>query len=57
MKGFNLIHGIAECEKCDWSSGDYKGNITHLARQHAKKFNHTVNVELGFHKRIVGDEK
>ena len=32
-------------------------NPPHLARQHAKKFNHTVNVELGFHKRIVGDEK
>ena len=51
MKGYSLVHGLADCQTCGWNEGDYK-IAARKGREHANKTGHTVRIELGFHKQI-----
>ena len=42
-----VVHGMAECNDCDWESGSYK-NILAISAIHAKKRKHKVHVEVGY---------
>lgn len=42
-----LVHGIANCMKCDWTCMDYN-TVQRKACQHAKTTGHRVSVELGY---------
>jgi hypothetical protein len=43
---YGVVHGVAECEDCDWKTGSYK-NAQAIAAKHAKKYGHKVRGELG----------
>ena len=45
-KSFGVVHAIAECEDCEWSSQMYKNAQANAAR-HAKAKGHRVHVEVG----------
>lgn len=42
-----LVHGIANCMKCDWTCMDYN-TVQRKAYQHARTTGHRVSVELGY---------
>jgi hypothetical protein len=42
-----LVHAIAECRECEWSTQDYRV-ATRQARQHHRKTGHQVSVETGY---------
>lgn len=42
-----VVHGIAECDDCNWQSGSYK-NILGISAIHAKKYKHKVHVEVAY---------
>jgi len=45
-KRLGVVHVIAECQDCDWSTQDYiRGRA--MASQHAKRHKHKVRVEVG----------
>lgn len=43
---YGVVHGIACCDDCDWSTDSYK-NAQAIAAKHAKKYGHKVRGELG----------
>jgi len=43
---YGVVHGIAECEDCEWRTESYK-NAQAIASIHAKKHGHRVTGELG----------
>lgn len=51
MKGYSLVHGLADCQTCGWNEEDYK-TAAKKGREHANKTGHIVHIELGFHKQI-----
>ncbi len=42
-----LVHGIAECQTCEWSCEDYL-TVQSKAAEHSKKTGHTVKAELAY---------
>jgi len=42
-----LVHGIAECQTCDWFCEDYL-TVQRKAAEHSKKTGHTVKADLGY---------
>lgn len=53
MKGFRIIHAIADCSDCDFVCED-RYNASRKAREHAKKTGHQVFVEIG-HMKIYNE--
>jgi len=45
-KSSGIIHGIAECDDCDFTYSNYK-NILGVCARHAKLYGHKVRVEIG----------
>ena len=45
-KKYGIIHGIAECEDCNWKTASYK-NVQAISATHARKYNHKVIGDLG----------
>ena len=43
---YGVVHGIAQCDDCDWSTSSYK-NCQAISAKHAKEFHHRVSGELG----------
>ena len=43
---YGVVHGLANCQNCDWHTDSYK-NAQAIAKQHAKRYGHTVKGELG----------
>jgi hypothetical protein len=43
----SLIHGIARCTVCSWTSENYR-SVQGLAHKHAKTTGHLVCAELGY---------
>jgi hypothetical protein len=43
---YGVVHGMAECEDCEWRTDSYK-NAQAIAAKHAKKYGHRVRGELG----------
>lgn len=43
---YGVVHGIAQCDDCDWQTDSYK-NAQAIAAKHAKKYGHKVRGELG----------
>ena len=43
---YGVIHGLAECEDCDWKTESYK-NAQAIAKIHAMKYGHKVRGDLG----------
>lgn len=43
---YGVVHGIAECEDCDWKTYSYK-NCQAISKIHAQKHRHKVKGELG----------
>jgi hypothetical protein len=43
---YGVVHGLAECCDCEWTTQSYK-NAQALAAKHARKYGHRVNGELG----------
>jgi hypothetical protein len=44
---FGVVHGIATCNTCGWSTQSYK-NAQAIAARHAKTKGHRVNGEVGY---------
>jgi len=53
---YGVVHGLAECETCGWSSSSYK-NVQALAARHAKSKGHRVVGELGISFEYDGRDK
>ena len=47
-KEYGVVHGIAECQDCDWGTQSYK-NAQAIAARHAKAHGHKVTGELGIY--------
>lgn len=45
-RSYGVVHGVAECEDCDWTTSSYK-NCQAIAKIHAQKHGHRVRGELG----------
>ena len=45
-RAYGVVHGLAECEDCDWKTASYK-NAQAIAARHAKTHGHKVVGELG----------
>jgi len=43
---YSVVHGLAECKDCEWSTEAYK-NAQATAANHARKYGHRVEGELG----------
>jgi hypothetical protein len=43
---YGVVHGLAECQSCGWSTNSYK-NAQAIAKKHAEKYGHQVVGELG----------
>ena len=43
---YGVVHGIAQCQNCGWSTASYK-NAQALAAIHARRYGHRVVGELG----------
>ena len=43
---YGVVHGVAHCLDCDWSTESYK-NAQAIAAKHAKTYGHRVEGELG----------
>jgi hypothetical protein len=43
----SLVHGIAECQDCDWRCEDYL-LVEKKAMEHAKAEDHHVALDLGY---------
>jgi len=43
---YGVVHGLAECEDCGWTTDSYK-NAQAIAKIHAQKYGHKVRGELG----------
>lgn len=41
-----VTHAIAQCQDCCWRNEDYRTALR-KGREHSKRKNHTVNVEVG----------
>jgi hypothetical protein len=54
---YGVVHGVAECQDCGWSTQSYK-NAQALAARHAGHYNHRVVGEVGcvFEYDASGDE-
>jgi len=50
-----IVHGMANCEDCDWHNHNYK-NAQATGAIHAKKHKHLVNVEVGYAHTYDGRE-
>lgn len=46
-KSFGVVHGIAQCQTCGWSTSSYK-NAQAIAAKHAKTKGHRVTGEVGY---------
>lgn len=46
-RSYGVIHGLAECRDCNWSTASYK-NAQALAARHAKAKGHCVKGEVGY---------
>jgi hypothetical protein len=53
---YGVVHGIAECEDCEWRTSSYK-NAQAIAKIHAKKYGHRVRGELGISFSYDGHEE
>ena len=51
---YSVVHGLAKCRDCDWTTSSYK-NAQALAAKHAKKYGHCVKGELGIAFSYTGD--
>jgi len=51
-----VVHGIAACKDCGWSSESYK-NILAISAIHAKRYKHKVWVEVGYDYIYDGRQK
>lgn len=51
---YGVVHGIAECKNCGWSTHTYK-NAQATAKKHAEKYGHFVVGELGISFSYTGD--
>lgn len=56
MKGYSRIHGIAFCQDCEWREEDYR-ICTKKAREHCFQTGHTIDIELGFWRKLKQTEK
>jgi len=43
---FGVVHAIAECRDCEWSTQSYR-SARRMAAQHARRNGHLVAVEVG----------
>lgn len=43
---YSVVHGLAQCDDCGWSTQSYK-NAQALAARHARAHGHKVRGELG----------
>lgn len=43
---YGVVHGLAECQTCGWSTSSYKNAQANAAR-HARAHGHVVNGEIG----------
>lgn len=43
-----LVHGIANCQNCDWTCEDYL-TVQRAAAEHSRVNAHYVTMELGYH--------
>ncbi len=43
---YGVVHGLAECLDCDWTTESYK-NAQAISKIHAKSKGHRVRGELG----------
>ncbi len=43
---YGVVHGVAHCLDCDWSTESYK-NAQAISAKHARKYGHRVEGELG----------
>jgi len=43
---YGVVHGLAECQDCGWSTTSYK-NAQALAARHAAHYGHRVIGEIG----------
>ncbi len=43
---YGVVHGVAYCQDCDWSTESYK-NAQAISAKHAKHHGHRVEGELG----------
>lgn len=55
-KSFGVIHCVADCQDCGWSTESYK-NGQAIAAKHAKKYKHKVTVDIGLCGTYDGREK
>ena len=43
---YGVVHGVAHCLDCGWSTESYK-NAQAISAKHARKYGHRVEGELG----------
>lgn len=55
-KQFGVVHGIASCRTCSWSTQSYK-NAQAIAVKHAKDKKHVVVGEVGYAFVYDGSQK
>lgn len=55
-KRFGVVHGIATCETCGWTSQSYK-NAQATGAKHAQSKGHVVNGEVAYAYTYDGTEK
>ena len=53
---FGVIHGIAECKDCGWTTTTYK-NAQATAAKHARAHGHEVHGEVAYAYRYYGASK
>jgi len=51
---YGVVHGMASCHDCPWSSSSYK-NIQAIAARHAYAYGHHVHGEVGAAFSYTGD--
>ena len=54
-RAFGVVHAVAECKDCGWTSQQYK-NAQATAAIHARKYKHVVSVEVGIEGYYDGRE-
>lgn len=50
MRGYNMIHAVANCNDCQWQDYSYH-TAQRKGREHAKKTGHEVTIEVGYYIR------